>query len=258
MRKVTEKTLKTYVSSLDKMKRPFIIYRKRNTSVVRISGKDKIWYKKKKKNNREGKSEIDNATVKNLCSQVARSVNRHIIKNELKIRPVIQRYPSTFTNKDKWNKMYNGQEFYYLDISHCFWRIAYNCDYIDEKLYQKTLANPKLKLYRNIALACIVAPMVAEYHDNGGVLFEISEDRSVYQTIYNNIRFISYNIMGTMDKMIKKYSIGYKTDGIMMTKQGLSKCKKFLEERGFNYRVTKCMKIDSRKYLYGEDDVKHI
>ncbi len=107
-----------------------------------------------------------------------------------------------------------------------------------------------------MALACIVAAGSMEYHvmdeDCKMHVFEIQEDKTLHQRIYSNIRFTSYNLIGDVGREVEKHFIGFKTDGIMVTKSGVAKVKKMFEENNFEFTVTKCTKIDELFFNYGD------
>ncbi len=145
--------------------------------------------------------------------------------------------------------MRTGTTFYYVDISHCFWRIAYLKGYITKRLYESVLKQPELKTARNIALACIVASKWRKYVVNGVFRCEITEDRTLQRVIYDNIRFTCYNTMGMIASFIEKNCIAYRTDGIMVDKVGLPKVKKLIRAQNFEYTVQECVKIDEVTYL---------
>jgi hypothetical protein len=153
-----------------------------------------------------------------------------------------------------------GDKFYYIDISHCYWRIAYLKNYISKKLYENVLKKPELKIYRNMALACIVAPKKRQYFKNGEMILEISEDKELWKIIYDNIRFTSYNIIGNISSSedIKKYFIAYRTDGIMVTKPALKFVENMLKQHNLDYKVYNCVKVDDNHYYFDSKKVKKI
>ncbi len=255
MRKIDNKKLNKYVESLSAQKKTFVIENKRKVNSILIRGKASILNKtkpnalKNKKKNRE---------VINLFSQVAKNVNQHIIDNGLIVPKVRNRHSSTYTNRKMYREMAEGERFYYVDISHCFWRIAFLKKYITKHLYENTLKKEEFKIYRNIALACIVAPRSRKYYVMGEFMCEISEWKEFHQRIYDNIRFTAYNLMGDIRAEINRYCIGYRTDGIMITDNPkvLKRVQEIITKKGFSYKVTECYKIDELYYQYGNNDKK--
>jgi len=248
MLKLEQKDFNGFVKELKDRKSKFIIDRKRTVSSVIMGGK---FFALSRNKNHIGKDEKKTEII-SLFAQVAKAVTSYIEKNEFNVEKIPQRHPSSSTNRIKYSKMKIGSEFWYVDVSHCYWRIAYLRKYITPKLYENVLKKPELKIYRNMALACIVAPRRREYYDNGKMLLEVSEERTLWKRVYDNIRFISYNLMGDISKQVEKNFIAYRTDGIMVTKPALSKVKKLLSESGFDYTVTRCIKIDDGHYYYGK------
>jgi len=259
MRKIDNKTLNKYVDSLAKQRRTFIIENKRKVNSILVKGKAVILNKgkpsalKNKKKNRE---------VINLISQVAKNVNQYIssciIDKGINVPQVRSRHSSTYTNRKMYREMAEGERFYYVDISHCFWRIALLKKYITKQLYENTLKKDEFKAYRNIALACIVAPRSRKYFVFGQFMCEISEWKVLHQRIYDNIRFTAYNLMGDIRSEVNRYCIGYRTDGIMITDNPkvLKRVQELITKKGFSYKVTECYKIDELFYQYGDNDKK--
>ncbi|MEM4271258.1 MAG: hypothetical protein QXO70_04160 [Candidatus Pacearchaeota archaeon] len=248
MLKLEQKEFKGFIKDLKDRKSKFIIDTKRTVSSIIMGGK---FFALSRNKNHIGKDEKKTEII-SLFAQVAKSVTSHIEKNNFTVERIPQRHPSSDTNRLKYAKMKIGAEFWYVDVSHCYWRIAFLRKYITPKLYENVLKKPELKIYRNMALACIVAPRKRQYFDDGEMILEITEERGLWKMIYDNIRFTSYNLMGDISKQVEKNFIAYRTDGIMVTKPALPKVKKMLTDAGFAYTVTRCIKIDDGHYYYGK------
>ena len=241
--------LKQFKTNLLNRKIPFIIERKRN-SVVFISNGKKI-AKAESKNTISHTKKSETTNILSLFANVKKSINKHIIANGLQINQLEKKYDSTFTNRLLFDSLPIGTKFYYLDVKHCYWRIAYLNGYISEKYYEKILENPDLKIYRNMALSCIIAPKSVEYYQNGELVNVITEDTGIYHTIYENIRFKAWNLFGTLcfEKIGKEKTIGYYTDGIMVLLDNVEIVKTTLSRNKLQFRITKCIKTNERQWL---------
>lgn len=246
MLKLERNEFKDFVNDLDNRGSVFVIEKKRTVNHL-IMNRKYLAISKNKNHIAKGEQRKE---VISLFAQVSKMINKYIIENNFTVKMVRQRHSSSDTNRGKFQKMKVGSEFYYIDVAHCFWRIAFLNGYINEKYYENVLKKPELKTYRNMALACIVAPRTMEYHAHGKS-FEISEDKTLWRIIYDNIRFTSYNLMGDLARHIPNFFIAYRTDGIMVTKPAVKKVKDLLESAGFEYRITKCRKVDDGHYLHG-------
>lgn len=244
--------LDTYITNLKKRKKTFNIEKKRSELNVVISGK-KI-AKFKNKNAVESVDKKDNKSILNIFSSVKKSINRYIIDNDFKISSVDKKHESSFTNRRLFDSLPYGTEFYYVDVKHCYWRIAYLNGYISEYYYNKVLENPDLKIFRNMALACIIAPKKVEYYIDGKHIWTIQEDTRLYEKIYENIRFTSWNIFGqlTYKKIGTDKTIGYFTDGIMIFKEDLPTVRTTLSRYKLKFNIVKCIKKNYREYLNTE------
>lgn len=253
MRKIDNNKIDKYVQSLCNQKKTFIVENKRKVNSILIRNKAKILNKGKET---KVKNKKKNREVINLFSQVAKNVNQYIVNNGLKVRAVKSRHSSTYTNRKLYREMAEGERFFYVDISHCFWRIAYLKKYITKQLYENTLQKEEFKVYRNIALACIVAPRTRRYYVLGKFMGEISEWKVLHQRIYDNIRFTAYNLMGDLRAETNRYCIGYRTDGIMITDNPkiVKRVKETIERKGFSCKVTECFKVDDMYYQSGNNE----
>ncbi len=251
---ISKKSFDGYVASFIKRRRDFQVFKKRGTRSIVYWGKTSVIHKKKK-----GKNSLDKETNRKFittCGQIAKQVNKFIVDNDFQVEKIEQRYPQVLINRKKYKTLVEGEEFYYVDVAHCFWRISFLKGYITERLYKRTLEDPESKKYRNMALACIVAESSMEYHwmseDCKMHFFEIQEDKTLHKRIYDNIRLTAYNLMGDVGRQVEKYFIGYKTDGIMVLEGGLEKVKELFSGSNFEFTVSKCVKIDELSFMHGD------
>lgn len=241
--------LKQFKKNLLNRKIPFTIEKKRNEIVFYSNGKRIA--KAQSKNTISHNKKDENRNILNLFANVKKSINKFIIESNFDITKIDKQYDSTFTNRLLFDSLPIGTQFYYLDVKHCYWRIAYLNGYISENYYKKILENPDLKIYRNMALSCIIAPKSVEYYENGQLVNVITEDTGIYHTIYENIRFKAWNIFGSLcfEKIGKENTIGYYTDGIMVLSNNVEIVKATLSRNKLQFRITKCIKTNDRQWL---------
>lgn len=241
--------LKQFKQNLLLRKIPFTIEKKRNETIFISNGKRIA--KAESKNSISNTKKEDTRNILNLFANVKKSINKYLIKTDMKVERTEKLYDSSFTNRLVFDSLPKGFVFYYIDVKHCYWRIAYLSGYISENYYKKILENPNLKIYRNMALSCIIAPKSVEYYEDGKLINVIEEDTTIYQTIYENIRFNAWNIFGTLcfEKIGKEKTIGYYTDGIMIMSEDVEKVKATLTRNKLQYRVTKCIKTKDRQWM---------
>ena len=241
--------LKQYKTNLLQRQISFTIERKRNELYFISNGK-KI-AKARTKNSISQVNKEDVRDIINLFANVKKSINKYIIQNDVSVKPIQKKYDSSFSNRLLFDSLPIGTSFYYIDVKHCYWRIAYLNGYISENYYKKILEKPDLKIYRNMALSCIIAPQSVEYYDKGKLVNVIEEDTGIYHTIYENIRFKAWNIFGTLcfEKIGKEKTIGYYTDGIMILSDDVEKVKTTLTRNKLQYKITKCIKTKDRQWM---------
>jgi hypothetical protein len=241
--------LKEYKKNLLKRRVSFTVEKKRNDIFFISNGKKIAKLKSKNTISNINKEEV--RSIVNLFANVKKSINKFIIENNITVEPVEKKYDSSFTNRILFDSLPVGKNFYYIDVKHCYWRIAYLNGYISKNYYEKILEKPDLKIYRNMALSCIIAPKSVEYYNDGKLINQIEEDTTIYQTIYENIRFKAWNIFGKLcfEKIGKEKTIGYYTDGIMIFSDDVDKVKATLSRNKLQFRITKCVKTKDRQWL---------
>ena len=209
MRKLNKKSLDDYVNNMVNLKRTFIVEKKRNVRCVYYRNKAVCMNKNPNAVTDKDKKK-QNQNINNLFATVHKSINRYIVEQDFDVPKVKSNNSSTWSNREMWRELEAGETFYYIDVSHCFWRIAFLNGCISERVYKNILEKPDLKVFRNMALACIIAPRVREYYINGVRVNEISEDRSLHRRVYDNIRFTAYNLMGDCRALIPEYCFGFR------------------------------------------------
>jgi len=244
--------LDIYKGNLIKRKQSFVVEKKRNELNILQHGK-KI-AKFKNSNSLSHLQRDDSKNILNLFATVKKSINKYLLDNDLKVKKVHKKYDSTFTNRNLYSNLSNGSEFFYLDVKHCYWRLAYLKGYISEYFYLKVLENPDLKIFRNMALSCIIAPKKKEYYENGNLIWSIEEDTAIYNDVYESIRYSAWNIFGsiTYEKIGKEKTIGYFTDGIMIFQEDVPLVRTILARNKLQYTIVKCVKVSDKEYLNTE------
>lgn len=252
MRIIKPHNFDAYVENFCLRKKDFVIETKRNTNSMYVDNKLSFIGKMKK----QGIEKKENRkSIISLFAQVQKSVNKFIVDANFDIEKVEDNFKSTKTNKDKWNRIENGEVFWYIDINHCYWRIAFLKGYISEKLYKNTLAKSDLKIERNMSLAMIFAPKKRKYYIQGEFVVEISEEKTLWRTLYNNIRFTAYNLMGECMELSGDSFISYRTDGIMVTEDVVNDVSELISDKNFEYTIEKCIKLNNKSYQDEEGDI---
>jgi hypothetical protein len=241
-----------FKQNLVNRKLTFVIERKRNETTFIVNGK-KVARANKRNSINTTRTKYSNKIL-NIFASVKKSINKYLQKNEFQFEKKVKNYNSSFLNRILFDSLPNGTPFYYIDVKHCYWRIAYLNGYISQNFYAKMLQDPEMKLYRNMALSCIIAPRIMDYYKNGQHIHTIQEDTQVYQDIYENIRFTAYNIFGKLcfELIGKEKTIGYFTDGIMVFEPDVNTVKTTLSSAKLQYSVVKCIKVGNKTYMNTE------
>ena len=249
--------LESYKNNLMRRGLTFTVERKRGERHVIVNGKRVA--KLFRKNAMRNTSKEESKKILSLFASVKKSVNKFIVNSDFYIEREPKKYNSIFTNRELFDSTPVNTKFYYIDVKHCYWRISYLRGYITKFLYQKILLSPDMKLYRNMALACVIAGRQVEYFSNGKKINEIKEDTRLHELIYENIRHYAWNLFGTLcfEKIGKENCIGYFTDGIMVFEEDLKKVTTTLARQKLQHRVINCQKTAHREYVYiDEGEIK--
>lgn len=244
--------LEVYKQNLLKRKQSFVLEKKRTELNIFQHGK-KI-AKFKSNNSLSNLQRDDSKQILNLFATVKKSINKSLADNNYQVKKVRKKYDSTYSNKNLFYRLPIGTEFYYIDVKHCYWRIAYLKGYLSEYFYNKVLENKDLKIFRNMALSCIIAPKKKEFYSDGRLVYSVEEDTTIYNDVYESIRFTAWNLFGTItyDKIGKEKTIGYFTDGIMVFNEDVPLVRTILARNKLQYTIVKCIKVSDKEYLNSE------
>lgn len=247
MRQMSYSALNAYLQTVARNGRAYRIEQKHSTARVYVG--TKLILRGDNKPNIT-KSKITGAQL-NLFGQVVKNVEKYILKHNNDIEKVKLNYArATLCNKDLWKSLPIGQEFYYVDGNHCFWRIGFLKGYISQALYNRANTDKELKETRNKALSCITSCKKVSYFNNEGVhINTIIENRNLFQQVFDNIRYTSYNLVAGIYHQLPGIAIGYRTDAIMVLKEGLEQAKAYFEANNMPYDVDRCVKKDDKTYI---------
>jgi hypothetical protein len=259
MLNLNSKDLEIYKNNLGSRKRSFFIDTKRGEKNIIVAGRNVA--KLKRNNSISNLGSDDSKSILSLFASVKKSVNRYIVNKNFQIPVVPKRYNSVFVNRPLFDTLPVGSQFFYIDVKHCYWRIAFLQGVITDYYYNKVLEKPDLKLYRNMALACVIAGREREYYPNGEFLMKIREDNSLHEQIYKNLRHTAWNIFGRLcfEQIGEDNCIGYYTDGILVFPDDLKTVKAVLARHKLQHRIIPCEKTAHREYVYiDEGDIRRI
>lgn len=247
---VSEETWDMYLRGFIRNLATFNIETKRNRKVLMLKGKVALIQDKKKHTDEN----VSPSKIVNLIGSVAKSFNRFIEKNE-EVELIEGKAIANYTNSKLWRNLEIGDEFYYMDMNHCYWRIAFLLGYISERLYKNTLKKDHMKKYRNMALACTIAPKKTEVYRQGRLVQSYEEDKQYQNIMYTNIRRTAWNMMHEAKELIPDHCLGYRTDGIMYLNEGDVEegLKTFFDSMNMTYTITKCVKVSEKTFLHGDD-----
>lgn len=250
-----KKSFSDIVQGLSKKKYTFIVEEKGDNQIIflnhRVVGRTK-------KTSSLPKDKFLKTEALLLFSTVKRSITKQIIKLGLNVPTVECDCTSTWRNNKLYYSLKPKDKFFYVDVSHCYWRIAFLQGWISEKLYKSVLGKEHLKQFRNMSLSCIVTPKVRKYYINGDVENRIFvEDKNLYQRVYNNIRFTSYNLCDTVRKKVGDDNLlFYKTDGFLVMEEALAEVHEIIFENNFECKINECYKIDNKYFKYVSGKLK--
>ena len=259
MREVTKKYFTKLEVNLKSNKQSYIIEAKRGQKYLFHNGKmvAKVRYKTSVETKVKSKSE--QKKVLSIIANVKKSFSRFAKKNP-DVAPIPQDFGSVYTDRISFKELPNDTELEYIDLNHCYWRIAHLLGYISERTYSNALDKPEMKLYRNMALSCTIAPKIIETHEYGKPPIIETENTTAYNIMYGNIRYFAWNIMGSLiEKLGHGKVFGYWTDGILVCKVDSQTVQDTFDEYNLLYSVQSCVKVSDREYkVIGKDKIKKV
>ena len=254
MREVSKKSFEKLEQNLKSNRQSYWIEAKRGQRYLFHNGKMVAKRKYKTSVEKKIKTRKEQQKVLSLIANVKKSFTSHI-KKVGTVEEIPQHYGSVYTNRIAFRELPNDTELFYIDIKHCYWRIAFILGYISTKVYENNLDKKEMKLYRNMALSCTIAPKIIEIHEYNKPMVIQQEDTVMHKIMYSNIRFFAWNLMGNIVNELGKDKVfGYWTDGILVGKNEVNKVKKIFDVNNLLYRVKNCVKIDDKHYKEIERD----
>jgi hypothetical protein len=200
--------------------------------------------------------DLQSKKARKLMASVRSSVTRYIKKVNFEVPVIRKEYPVVFTNRLFWESIPANTEFYIIDARHCYWRIAFLQNYIGKNLYEKYAEDQEMKTVKNISLAVLNSIHKYEYYYKDQKIHEVESDLTLYNRVYNNIRYSSYNLCGRIRNDLDDACFAYRTDGVFILKPGLHRAKKIFEANNLLYKIEKFIKIDNKSYCNSDGEIK--
>jgi hypothetical protein len=187
----------------------------------------------------------------NIISTVHGQVYRFIREHGLEIEKVIPEYPSQGKNFKLFRELEPGTELAYIDIKHAYWRVAFILGYISKSTYKKYANDPEYKLGRNVALSTLVSKKRREVYIEGKYRDTIHCNKNILETVYSNIRYKTYNIIGELAELLGDGCFLYRVDGLLslydMTT--IMYCRDYFKKENVLFDVVKYIKKDDSHIL---------
>lgn len=161
-------------------------------------------------------------------------------------------FPSFKKDPENISKLKQGQIFLSTDADHCFWRVGYLLEYINEKLYEKMLPK-EYKLLRNKAMACCTSLKIIEIYKKGVLSETIKQGDAQLKQLYANVRNFSFEVMDKCSRAAGKSFLKYRTDGICYLPNKREQIESILDSYNMPFKTVECTYIGGRKYLEGRD-----
>ena len=171
-----------------------------------------------------------------LCTLVRKDVAKLNLKGLRKIKPI------TVAN---WFDLENikkniGEPINQIDISACYWIVAYHKGFISERTYKSGLANKNYKQGRNTALGALASPIEVKLYRYGECIETIMEEKEtkiVRDLIVSTVFDLSMEIYNRFSHDF----IFFETDCFFVTTKVAEKVQKMLKDRQFNTVIKKAV-----------------
>lgn len=192
-----------------------------------------------------------------LFKAVKQAYHDYITKNNFTIDVPKKIANVRGSNSQLFKNLAIGEKFYYLDVRHAYWQVAYKMGMLSEKLYNRYADDKEMKLFRNMSFACVLAPKKVDYIVRGCFMNTIIEDTSIYRELYRKIRHTTYNLIGYAKTLLNDKWIDYNIDGISFTADSLEQAEQIFKELDYVYTLNKCEKLNEYQYVKDDGEIKH-
>ena len=149
-----------------------------------------------------------------------------------------------------WESLPEETFFYNVDLSSAYWQIAHQLGYISDKLFNNYMYLDEYKTMKRYCISFLARKNKMKYTDSNGNSYEIVCETSLFQKVYDNIRNELYYCIEQVRQKCKTY-IEYNIDGITILNTDLKTVKKELKELNLEYKITECVKLNEKEYVYG-------
>jgi hypothetical protein len=254
--KGSKKGLENTIQNLISLRQDFVVEQKRRNFIVYNKKRATYIFNEKSRKPHVKLDYSAKRLVVSLFGNVRKAAERYCVNNDFHIRPIERKHPAVRLNRIMWREMPVGTKFIHIDISHCYWRIAYLNGIISENLY-KGKDSPEMKIFRNMALACLTTAKSRRIYRRGKLILDVSEDNQMLKQIYENIRHIAYNFMGNLYERVSQHSLGYRIDGIKVLPEKAAIIKRAMKKANFLFKEMECIKYDEQTYVTLDGEIKY-
>lgn len=154
-----------------------------------------------------------------------------------------------------WKKLPLGTIFYGYDIISAYWYCAFLLKYIGKSIYERYRYEEDLKMAKRLCFSWLARNSKCTWFDSDGIISnEIACDNSVYQRVYDNIRYELYNIMAKCCEQIQPDMVLiYNIDAIYVCGAEHKIVANFFKEMNIPVKGTLCRKISASEYTHGTE-----
>jgi len=188
---------------------------------------------------------------------ISKSVNNYIKANELDITEIKKTYTTTTKfNKDIFENINIGEYFYSLDINNAWWQSAYKQGIISKNIYETYLYKPEFKQLKQMSFGLIKGESQKTYYRNGIMVNNIKETKELEQRVYNNIRYLVYNLIQSAKDILKTNNSNYiwvNVDNICILKNDVAIIREYFIQNNWEFKTVICKKITPDSYLAGNE-----
>lgn len=172
-----------------------------------------------------------------------------LLQERFELKELKAEYPSQDHNADLFESLPIGTELAYIDINHCYWRVAYLLGYISKRIYDKYKDDAEMKLARNIALSTLASTKKKHSYFYGRFNNTTHCDSYHLPLMYKNIRYFTYNTLGEIAVSIPDGCVSYRTDGIIVLndKQLVNYTQNYFRKKRFTFETEIFKKVGEKE-----------
>lgn len=265
MKKVTqvlsEKDFKNKVRQYSQMRKTFDVHETRGKNYYLYDDKERLVARGRKGQTKEfNLPEIEEGSSifgKGISFSQGLAITTRVkdevrgyLQTVVKPEPIIAKYSTTQRDQKHYKEIDDGAVFYSVDINHAYFQVLKKLGYITDEFYERYKDQDHYKIAFIFSCSWLVSRRKVYRYKHGIYIGMLNQDKDEkrLKVIYDNVRHHLQNLLGELYERLDNGAFWYLTDEIFVKKEALADVKAYFREKGFEFKINICRKIDNMKF----------